>query len=69
MKTKYYILVLDNDTQNINVISLGECLSEDAALTEANKYSKKNKANIIWTCSENSLKSLKESLKKYDNEL
>lgn len=69
MKTKYYILVLDNDTQNINVISLGECLSEDAALTEANKYSKKNKANIIWTCSDNSLKSLKESLKKYDNEL
>lgn len=69
MKTKYYILVLDNYTQNINVISLGECLSEDAALTEANKYSKKNKANIIWTCSENSLKSLKESLKKYDNEL
>lgn len=69
MKTKYYILVLDNDTQNINVISLGECLSEDAALTEANKYSKKNKANIIWTCSENCLKSLKESLKKYDNEL
>lgn len=69
MKTKYYILVLDNDTQNINVISLGECLSEDAALTEANKYSKKNKANIIWTCSENSLKSLTESLKKYDNEL
>lgn len=69
MKTKYYILVLDNNTQNLNVISLGECLSEDAALTEANKYSKKNKANIIWTCSENSLKSLKESLKKYDNEL
>lgn len=69
MKTKYYILVLDNYTQNINVISLGECLSEDDALTEANKYSKKNKANIIWTCSENSLKSLKESLKKYDNEL
>ena len=69
MKTKYYILVLDNYTQNINVISLGECLSEDDALTEANKYSKKNKANIIWTCSKNSLKSLKESLKKYDNEL
>ena len=69
MKTKYYILVLDNDTQNLNVVSLGECLSEDDALTEANKYSKKNKANIIWTCSENSLKSLKESLKKYDTEL
>ena len=69
MKTKYYILVLDNNTQNLNVISLGECLSEDAALTEANKYSKKNKANIIWTCSENSLKSLKESLKKYDKQL
>jgi len=42
MKTKYYILVLDNNTQNLNVISLGECLSEDAALTEANKYSKKS---------------------------
>ena len=69
MKTIYYIIILENDTQNLNVVSLGECLSEDNALTEANKYSKKNKANIIWTCSKNSLKSLKESLKKYDNEL
>ena len=66
MKTKYYILVLDNYTQNINVISLGECLSEDAALTEANKYRKKNKADVLWTCTESALKNLKESLKKYE---
>lgn len=69
MKETYYIIILENDTQNLNVVSLGECLSEDDALTEANKYSKKNKANIIWTCSENSLKSLKESLEKYDKQL
>ncbi len=68
MKTNYYVLILDQNN-NLCVVSLGECLSEDDALTEANKYSKKNKANIIWTCSKNSLKSLKESLKKYDKQL
>lgn len=66
MKTTYYVIILDENNQNLNVVSLGECLSEDAALTEANKYGKKNKANIIWTCTGNSLKSLKESLKKYE---
>lgn len=64
MKTKYYVLILDeNDT--LKVDSLGDCLSEDDSLTEANKYRKKNKADIIWTFSENALISLKESLKKY----
>ena len=65
MKTKYYVIILDKDN-NLVVDSLGECLSEDAALTEANKYSKKNKTNVIWTCTEKALKSLKESLKKYE---
>ena len=66
MKETYYVIILEDKTQNLNIVSLGGCLSEDNALTEANKYSKKNKANIIWTCTENSLKSLKESLKKYE---
>ena len=68
MKTKYYVIILDKDN-NLVVDSLGECLSEDASLTEANKYRKKNKADVIWTCTEKALKSLKESLKKYDKEL
>jgi|APGre2960657423_1045063.scaffolds.fasta_scaffold1119023_1 hypothetical protein len=68
MKTNYYVLILDKN-DNLCVDSLGECLSEDAALTEANKYRKKHKADVIWTCTETSLKNLKESLKKYDNQL
>jgi len=68
MKEKYYVIILDKDN-NLVVDSLGECLSEDASLTEANKYRKKNKADVIWTCTEKALKALKESLKKYDNEL
>lgn len=65
MKTKYYVLILDKDN-NLVVDSLGECLSEDASLTEANKYRKKNKADVLWTCTESALKNLKESLKKYE---
>ena len=63
MKEKYYVIILDKDN-NLVVDSLGECLSEDASLTEANKYRKKNKADVLWTCTEKDLKSLKESLKK-----
>lgn len=69
MKDTYYVIVLDNDTQNLTIDSLGKCLSEDAALTEANKYQKKHKVSVIWTTTANNLKTLKESLKKYDNEL
>ena len=68
MKTNYYVIILDKNV-NLCVDSLGECLSEDASLTEANKYRKKHKADVIWTCTEASLKNLKESLKKYDNKL
>lgn len=69
MKDTYYVLVLDNNTQNLTIDSLGVCLSEDAALTEANKYQKKHKVSVIWTTTANNLKTLKESLKNYDNEL
>jgi monomeric isocitrate dehydrogenase len=68
MKTNYYVIILDQNN-NLCVDSLGECLSEDASLTESNKYRKKHKVDIVWTCTENALKSLKESLKKYDNQL
>ena len=43
MKETYYVIILEDNAQNLNVVSLGECLSEDDALTEANKYSKKIK--------------------------
>lgn len=65
MKTKYYVLILDKDN-NLTIDSIGECLDEDASLTEANKYQRKNKVNIIWTFDDNGLQSLKESLKKYE---
>jgi len=35
----------------------------------SNKYRKKHKADVLWTCTESALKTLKESLKKYDNQL
>lgn len=68
MKTNYYVIILDQNN-NLCVDSLGECLSEDASLAEANKYRKKHKADVIWTFDEIGLKTLKESLKKYDNQL
>jgi monomeric isocitrate dehydrogenase len=68
MKTNYYVIILDQNN-NLCVDSLGECFSEDASLTEANKYRKKHKADVLWTCTESALKTLKESLKKYDNQL
>ena len=68
MKTNYYVIILDKN-DNLCVDSLGECLSEDASLTEANKYRKKHKADVIRTCTEASLKNLKESLKQYDKQL
>jgi monomeric isocitrate dehydrogenase len=68
MKTNYYVIILDQNN-NLCVDSLGECLSEDASLTESNKYRKKHKADVIWTFDEIGLKTLKESLKKYDNQL
>ncbi len=64
MKTNYYVIILDQNN-NLCVDSLGECLSEDASLTESNKYRKKHKADVIWTFDEIGLKTLKESLKKY----
>ena len=68
MKTNYYVIILDQNN-NLCVDSLGECLSEDASLAEANKYRKKHKADVIWTFDEIGLKTLKESLRKYDNQL
>lgn len=64
MKTNYYVLILD-ENDNLCVDSLGECLNEDASLTEANKYRKKYESDVIWTCTEASLKNLKESLQNY----
>jgi monomeric isocitrate dehydrogenase len=64
MKTNYYVIILDQNN-NLCVDSLGECLSEDASLTESNKYRKKHKVDVIWTCTEASLKTLKESLQNY----
>lgn len=69
MKQNYYVLILQNDNQTLSVDSLGMCLSEDASLTEANKYRKKHKSDVIWTFNETGLKTLKESLKQYDNQL
>ena len=63
MKQNYYVLILEKDNQSLSVDSLGVCLSEDASLTEANKYRKKHKADVIWTFDETGLKTLKESLK------
>lgn len=68
MKQKYYVLILDKDN-NLGIDSLGECLSEDASLTEANKYRKKNKADVLWTFTESALESLKQSMKKYDKQV
>lgn len=59
---KYYVIVID--TKNIlSVKSIGYFDDEDSALTQANKYGRLNKLNIIWTCTEDNIKQLKNSIK------
>ncbi len=65
MKTNYYVIILDQNN-NLCVDSLGECLNEDASLTEANKYGRKNGVSIIWTCTEDKIKQLFDSIKNYE---
>ena len=62
---KYYVITIDADL-NLSTKYIGKYKSEDSALTEANKYGKKNGISVIWTCPEDKIKQLFESLKTYE---
>lgn len=62
---KYYIIIIDADF-NLSVKCIGEYKTEDSALTEANKYGRKNRVSIIWTCTEDKIKQLFDSIKNYE---
>lgn len=62
---KYYIITIDDDF-NLSVKCIGECKAEGYALTEANKYGRKNGVSIIWTCTEDKIKQLFDSIKNYE---
>ena len=62
---KYYVITIDADL-NLSTKYIGKYKSEDSALTEANKYGKNNGISVIWTCPEDKIKQLFESLKTYE---
>ena len=61
MKQKYYVITL-NSSNKLETHYIGEQTNEDAALGAANSFGRKNKLNIIWTCSETEFVELKNSI-------
>ena len=60
MKTKYFALVIDlND--NISVKDLGECYTENQAITRAN-LCRNEGVSILWTFDSSKLEALKLSI-------
>ena len=58
---KYYVITLNN-LNKLETYCIGEQTNEDAALSAANSFGRRNKLSILWTCSETELVELKNSI-------
>ena len=59
---KYYVLALHNVTNELTAQYIGEYADEDAALSAANSYGRKNNSSIVWTVNQNQLTGLLHSI-------
>lgn len=59
---KYYVLALHNVTNELTAQYIGEYVDEDAALSAANSYGRKNNSSIVWTLNQNQLNGLQSSI-------
>jgi hypothetical protein len=58
----YYCIVLNNVTNEVTAVYLGEYVNEDDALDAANVYGRRHKCSILWTLDKNRLIGLSSSI-------